>query len=126
MKLKLDWIGIGTSALCSVHCVLLPILLSSLPVAGINLLENFWIEAGMVCIAFTVGVIAFYQGCFKKHKNKKPLLLFVIGFSFLLVNLIKDSNLLVLGASLLIVSAHFWNYRLLSKHYKCAKHPLVN
>ena len=115
MPFKLDWIGIGTSALCTVHCVVLPLMISSLPVAGINLLENFWIELAMICIALVVGIISFYKGCFKQHKNKKPLLVFITGFSFLICNQINENGFLILAASLLIIAAHFWNYRLLAK-----------
>lgn len=116
MKSKLDWIGMGTSALCSVHCVVLPLLVSNLPVAGINLLENFWLEAAMICVALIVGTISFYQGCFKKHKNKMPLVLFVVGFVVLLFNQLEENNLLILSASFLIILAHSWNYRLLRKY----------
>jgi cation transport ATPase len=120
MKSRLDWIGIGTSAICSVHCVLLPLFVSSLPIAGINLLENFWIEAALICVAMIVGGLSFYKGCFKKHKNKKPLIVFLIGFAFLLINQVEENSLLILSASLFIILAHAWNYRLLRK-YNCSR-----
>lgn len=124
VKLKLDWIGIGTSALCSVHCVLLPLVVSSLPVAGVNLLENFWLECAMIGIALLVGAISFYQGCFKKHKNKMPLILFALGFVFLLINQLKENTLLILSASFLIILAHSWNYTLLRKYRSCSLRAL--
>jgi hypothetical protein len=115
-----DFIGIGASAVCTIHCVLLPLLASSLPVAGINIVENFWIETGLIGIALIVGVFSFYKSCFKKHKNKKPLLLFAVGFAFLLTNQIKENSLLVLTASILIILAHAWNYKLLRRYNSCS------
>jgi len=120
MKWHSDLIGIGTSAFCTVHCALLPLLVGSLPVAGINLLENVWLELGTITLAFIAGAVSFYRGCFKKHKNKRPLWLFLVGFCLLVLNLLNEHGLLVLGASTLIITAHSWNYRLLRRHLACA------
>jgi hypothetical protein len=86
--------------------------MSSLPVAGINLVENEWVDLCLIIIALFIGLISFYSGCFKKHKNKKPLMLFIIGFLFLLLNQFSESGLLTMMASLFIITAHSWNYRL--------------
>jgi cation transport ATPase len=109
---KLDLVGIGTSVLCTIHCIALPLFMSSLPVAGINLVENEWVDLCLIIIALFIGLISFYSGCFKKHKNKKPLMLFIIGFLFLLLNQFSESGLLTMMASLFIITAHSWNYRL--------------
>ena len=116
---KLDLIGIGTSLLCMVHCALLPLLVSSLPLAGVNLIENKGVEYAMIGFAFLIGLFSFYSGCFKKHKNKRPLVIFIIGFAFLLFNQMEENLILILTASVLITIAHLWNFKLSNRHTRC-------
>ena len=42
MKLKINWdaLGIGASLACAIHCALLPLFLSSLPLFGTNIINN--------------------------------------------------------------------------------------
>ena len=42
MATKINWdiMGIATSVACAIHCALLPLLLTSLPLFGINIIHN--------------------------------------------------------------------------------------
>ena len=51
----IDRAGVGLSTLCIVHCLLLPILASSLPILGL-LSEFEWIHKGLVMIALPVAL----------------------------------------------------------------------
>ncbi|TSA43005.1 MAG: MerC domain-containing protein [Chitinophagaceae bacterium] len=50
MKIRLNWdaMGIATSVLCAIHCALLPVIMSSLPIFGINIVHNVFFEWGMI------------------------------------------------------------------------------
>ncbi|MEI9957599.1 MAG: MerC domain-containing protein, partial [Ferruginibacter sp.] len=64
MKVKLNWdaLGITTSIACAIHCALLPIIVTTLPVFGINIVNNMAFEWGMIALAFVVGSYALFHG----------------------------------------------------------------
>ena len=84
MKLNLDFLGIATSVACAIHCALLPLFLSSLPIFGINIIENIYFENMMVVIAFIVGVLALRHGKQKHHHSLMPIVVFSVGILLLL------------------------------------------
>ena len=87
MKLKINWdaLGIGASLACAIHCALLPLFMSSLPLFGVNIIHNTGFEIGMIVLAFCIGSYSLYHGFKKHHHSFMPLLLFIIGFIFLVV-----------------------------------------
>jgi hypothetical protein len=115
MRSKINWdaLGITTSLACAIHCAVLPLFFSALPLFGINIIHNIAFEAGMVILAFGIGVYALYHGYRKHHHSKIPLLLFSAGVILLTLKLffIHYESWLLLPAVVLIVSAHFLNYR---------------
>ena len=78
MKLKVNWdaLGIGASLACAIHCALLPLFLSSLPLFGMNIIDNPGFEVGMIALAFVVGSYSFYHGFKKHHHSLRPFLIF--------------------------------------------------
>jgi len=116
MNIKLNWdaLGIGTSVLCAIHCALLPVLMSTLPVFGINIIHNLFFEWGMIALAFVVGSYSLFHGYIKHHRSFKPVLLFSIGFVFLILKqfFFQHDILFLLVAVTCIISAHYYNYRL--------------
>jgi hypothetical protein len=46
MKFHINWDALGVSATvaCAIHCALLPLLISSLPLFGTNILENIFFD----------------------------------------------------------------------------------
>ena len=123
MNIKTNWdaLGIATSIACAIHCALLPVLVSSLPVFGINIIHNLVFEWGMIALAFVVGSYSLFHGYVKHHRNSTPVLIFAFGFAFLVLKQIfhefEYSFLAV--AVISIVSAHYYNYRLCHQS-KCA------
>lgn len=123
MNLKLNWdaVGIGTSVLCAIHCALLPVIVSSLPVLGINIVHNLVFEWSMIALAFVVGSYSLFHGYKKHHRSLKPVLLFSVGFLFLVLKqfyLQHDILFLIIAVSC-IISAHYYNYRLCHRS-KCS------
>lgn len=115
MRMRVNWdaFGIATSIACAIHCALLPLFLSSLPLFGINIIHNSFFEAGMVVLALFIGSYSLYHGYRKHHHRELPLVILVGGFLFLSLKLflVQYENWLLLPAVLMIVSAHFLNYR---------------
>jgi hypothetical protein len=123
MNLKINWDGLGvfTSLACAIHCAILPLLATSLPLFGINIIHNGYFEWSMISIAFFVGSYSLYHGYIKHHQSFIPILIFSIGFAFLVAKQFFSTIeiVLLIPAVLLIISAHFVNYRLCQKG-KCA------
>lgn len=114
-------IGIATSIACAIHCALLPIMMTSLPLFGVNIIHNIFFEWGMIVLAFATGSFALFHGYVKHHRSFVPVLIFSAGFIFLLLKQFFHSmeNWLLLPAVVLIISAHYYNYRLCYQT-KCA------
>jgi tetrahydromethanopterin S-methyltransferase subunit C len=123
MNIKLNWdaLGIGTSIACAIHCALLPVLLTTLPVFGIDIIHNLFFEWGMIALAFVVGSYSLFHGYIKHHRSFTPVIIFSIGFIFLILKQIfheREIPLLIV-AVIFIISAHYYNYRLCHRS-KCA------
>jgi multisubunit Na+/H+ antiporter MnhG subunit len=120
MKFKINWdaFGIATSVACAIHCAVLPLILSSLPLFGINIIENQGFELLMIGLAFVVGVYSLYHGRKKHHHSYTPLLLFSAGIVLMIVKSISQSHALwlLIPAVIAVVTAHFLNYTLCRVH----------
>jgi len=123
MKLQVNWdaLGIATSLVCAIHCAVLPLLLTSLPLFGINIIHNNAFEAGMIALAFLIGSLALFHGYRRHHHRPLPLLIFSTGFIFLVLKeiLVSYEIALLVSAVLFILSAHFFNYRFCRKANHC-------
>src|SRR5688572_20571581 len=115
MKFRINWdaLGITASVACAIHCAVLPLFISTLPLFGINIIHNIAFEAGMVLLAFSIGSWSFYHGYRKHHHSWRPFILFTAGIILLVLKLffIHYETWLLIPAVTLIVTAHFVNYR---------------
>lgn len=120
-RINYDALGISTSLACAIHCAVLPLLLTSLPVFGINIIHNYYFEYGMIALAFVVGMYALYHGYKKHHHKTLPVIFFSAGISFLLLKeLFHEYHILLLmPAVILIITAHYLNYSLCRKANHC-------
>jgi len=123
MKLQVNWdaLGIATSLVCAIHCAVLPLLLTSLPLFGINIIHNNFFEAGMIAVAFLIGSLALFHGYKRHHHRPLPLFIFSTGFIFLVLKEIFLSYeiALLVPAVLLILTGHFFNFRFCRKANHC-------
>ncbi len=123
-KNYMDIFGIGTSVVCALHCAILPFFLSSIPFWNLLMSESIWLEIFIICSSLIFGLMAFYKGCFVQHKKKVPVVLFSIGFTLLLINLVVANLVLVFipAASILIISGHLLNFKFCRQHKNCKLH----
>lgn len=110
--------GIAASLACAIHCALLPLVFTSLPVFGTNVIENKVFEIIMVVLAFAIGAYSLYHGWKKHHHNFLPGIVFLMGFIFLVLKLffVQYENWLLVPAVTGIISAHFINFRACKIH----------
>ncbi len=120
MNLKINWdaLGITASVACAIHCALLPLLLTSLPVFGFDIISNVFFEYGMIVLAFLVGSYALSHGFRKHHHRFLPLTVFSVGILFLVAKQVwHDLHIWFLAPAVLaIISAHYLNYRFCKVH----------
>ena len=112
-KINYDALGIAASVACAIHCAVLPLVMSSLPILGINIINNFWFEIFMIVLAMGIGLHSLTHGFKKHHHRLLPIIVFVIGISLLLVKQILHQYQIwfLVPAVILIISAHYINYR---------------
>lgn len=120
MRFKINWdaLGIVASVACAIHCALLPLFLSSLPLFGVNIIENIQFEYVMIGLAFLLGTYALYHGFKKHHHSWWPVILFTIGILVLIlkVNFHQLEWILLVPSVGFIVLAHYLNFKLCRKH----------
>lgn len=115
MNFKINWdaLGVTTSVACAIHCALLPLFFTSLPVFGFNIIDNIAFEVFMVLLAFAIGIFSLYHGYKKHHHSLVPMMVFSAGFAFLVLKLflVSYENWLLMPGVVGIISAHYINFR---------------
>ncbi|RTL58681.1 MAG: MerC domain-containing protein [Sphingobacteriales bacterium] len=113
-KFDTDALGISVSLACAIHCAVLPLLFSSVPLFGVNIVNNVYFEIFMIVLAFVIGTFSLYHGYKKHHHHSIALILFSVGIILLLAKqfLPQYENWFLFPAAVLIITAHFVNYRL--------------
>lgn len=125
MGFRINWqaLGISASIICAIHCALMPLLLTSLPLFGVDLIENFWLEMLLLSVAFIIGLVSLWHGYRKHHHRLVTLLIFSAGISLFLVHQLTkiphSDLLLILPGVIFILTAHYLNYRLCRKANHC-------
>lgn len=122
---KWDRTGMVISVLCLMHCFAFPFLIASLPALD-ALFGNSIFEIVLLSFAIIVGSISFFTS-YKKHRKIQPMLMGVLGVSFLAASLyhglysghdhphhlskdfLDHLNPLMIIGGLLLISGHIWN-----------------
>jgi hypothetical protein len=112
-KINFDALGIVSSIACAIHCAILPLIVSSLPLFGINIINNIWFEYGMIALAFVIGLYSLKHGFTKHHHKILPVVLFSLGIVFLILKQVFHRWMIyfLIPGVTLIVLAHWINFR---------------
>jgi hypothetical protein len=114
----LDKAGMWTSAVCAIHCIALPILITASAFTNLVFLSDPRVENIIFGISAVLGTSSLFPSYFKHHKKIFPILILLSGFFLIGLSRFKviDSEpvLISLGAAS-VASAHFLNFRLCKK-----------
>lgn len=121
IRINYDALGIAASVACAIHCAILPLVLSSLPLFGINIINNVSFELFMIGLAMAIGVYSLWHGYKKHHQKFYPVVMFSLGILLLVAKQFFHQQFLyfLIPAVALIVSAHWLNYREIRKTKTC-------
>ena len=112
---KLDHIGITASTLCALHCAIVPLMFTFLPLAGLSFLTHPLFEWSMIALALSLGVASIFMSYFRTHRRALPLLVLLAGFALIILGHIylrgwMEAIVMPVGG-LTIALAHFLNYK---------------
>ena len=119
LQATMDKVAIGFSVLCAIHCMILPVALTMIPILMVTPLgsENF--HQLMIWLVLPTSSLAFTLGC-RHHKDLGVIMLGCIGLmliglsAFWVVHAWDETGervITILGG-LVLAFAHFRNHRL--------------
>jgi len=109
---RLDRFGMTASTICAIHCAIVPVLITTLPLIGLGFLANPWVEWGMIILALILGTSSIGVSYFKLHHRILPILMLMTGFILIAIGHLFVSWLeaiVVPIGGLTIAAAHFLN-----------------
>jgi hypothetical protein len=112
-----DRLGVIASSACAVHCTLLPLLAAAAPILGLAALFDGRVEWTLVMTTALVGLVGHGRAYRRNHRHVAPGLIFVLGFSLVLLGRLAvqpswlEPFALGLGGAL-VAASHYANLRL--------------
>ncbi|MBX7143478.1 MAG: MerC domain-containing protein [Oligoflexia bacterium] len=123
---SLDTVGACLSFACAVHCILMPFVLTILPLLGLSALSHHLFDIVMFSITVSLATLSLCWGV-RVHKRREILLLVALGVLLFYLGgfhaeSVKDAIFVGLGG-LCLVAGHLLNRRLCrSCKTCCGKH----
>ena len=77
-----DWLGVGASVLCAIHCAAMPFVVGFLPLLGLSFLADPAFHKWMVGICLALALLAFVPG-WRRHHRLAPAIIGVVGLSLI-------------------------------------------
>lgn len=104
--INLDALGFSASAICAVHCLLMPFVITLLPVIGLSFLAHPAFEATLIVSGLIIGALSLSHGYLKHHHNLLPILTLSVGFGIIAIGHLEPLEefeflIVFFGASLL-------------------------
>jgi MerC mercury resistance protein len=132
-RVNWDAVGVITSSVCVIHCVLFPIVLAFAPTLAHFLPGSETIHRTLAYILAAVGLVAFWAG-YKVHRRKLVLLLLAIGILGVTVGAYADFLLrthiwevmVTMAGSFFLIAAHSLNRTLCRSCRICADNRGAN
>jgi hypothetical protein len=119
---SLDTTGFWASAICAVHCVAVPVLLSFTAFSSLAFLEDASVEYTILSLSIIIGVASLLPSYFRHHRKLNALLILFIGFMLIGLSRFTEVDLfesmLTSGGAATVASAHVVNFKLCKKYEK--------
>lgn len=114
-KVKNDLLGSIAALTCAIHCLVLPVFFTTLPLLGIELIENGWLELLTIGISLLAGGFAIYRGYRYYHRSRVIIALFTAGMLSMIAGNLFHMNwpekLLKSGGAILLIASQFANWK---------------
>lgn len=82
----LDAAGIVASWMCAVHCLVLPLFISILPLGGLSFLLDETTEFGFIFATIVIALLSLLPAYFKQHGKLRSLVFFVNGIFLIVIS----------------------------------------
>jgi len=118
-----DRVGAGASMLCAMHCMLLPVLLTALPLLGLEFLGDHDFEAGVLIFTVTLAAASLCWG-HRIHRDSRTLFLLAMAVSlFLTAHQLGHGDfthaILMASGGITLVIGHVLNIKLCRSCHTC-------
>jgi hypothetical protein len=109
----LDWLGVGASMTCAVHCAVVPLLALALPALSASWLFSDQVAHWMIAGSTAVALLSLGSG-FRLHAHAGPVILAGLGLGLLVAGELVEGDLirgvvLAFAGGLLLAGAHLFN-----------------
>ncbi|MDX2033765.1 MAG: MerC domain-containing protein [Blastocatellia bacterium] len=118
-KSLLEKIGVAATTACAVHCAVTPFV-TLLPLAGLGMLADERVEWSLLASSLALGLLSLIPDYLRHHRRARPIAIFAIGFSFVLIARLAfeekpaiGTPMAVFGAGLIL--AAYWINRTLCR-----------
>lgn len=128
MNLRINWeaFGVAASVACAIHCALMPLLITSLPLIGAEFLNSIAFEVSMLLVAFVIGFYSLWHGYKRHHHRVVTLIIFSIGMmvfaTHAFIRIRYGTWFFILPGVSLILFAHYLNFRFCRQAKHCHSH----
>lgn len=126
---RLDAVGAAASLACAVHCALLPLVITLLPLMGLAFLADDRVEWALLALSALLGIGSLCLG-YRRHRSRRALAILSVGLALLVSGRIIESHeqpgalgvsLVVLGG-ITVAASHLLNRRLCRSCVTCHDH----
>lgn len=114
----LDKTGMWTSAICAVHCIVVPVVISFSAFSGWGFLHSESTENVVLTIAIFIAVGSLVPSYIKHHRKVLPILILLLGFFLIAMSRLlveAHESIMVSSGAALVATAHFSNFRYCKK-----------
>ncbi len=114
LRKRLDHLGIGVAVLCAIHCALLPVIITMLPMFGLRFLAHPLLEMGIILLSLIIALASLSRS-WRRHRSWLPGGLVIAGFTLILTGHfgVPEATewLFLTAGSTLVAVAHLVNWR---------------
>ena len=127
----LDKAGMVASITCAVHCMIMPLVITLLPIFGLSLFATEEFEWILLMISAMLGITSLCFG-FRKHKSFKAFSFLGIGLTFLVIGRLAHEHvshfrvftfdiylLFLVAGAILVALSHWLNNKLCKSCIPC-------
>lgn len=110
---KLELTGSFVALACAIHCLSIPVLVSLGSAGIVHWFEHEVVEILFLVVTLSIAGWSILTNYRKKSVNARPITLFAIGFSALIISVVFHLHFLSAVGGILIATAHYFNWKAL-------------